>query len=136
MNWHCHSAIAATPPAHCAMLEFAKITCLNMSDAKPNEIIIRGITTTGRTFRPSDWAERLAGILSTFDEDNRLGYSPCVRPITLDGTKCVIVSKRLKEIDDRAYNFLLGFGRENDLVIEDGDDQPPQHTANINFRNW
>lgn len=107
-----------------------------MSEAKPNEIIIRGITTSGRTFRPSDWAERLAGILSTFDEDNRLGYSPCVRPTTLDGIKCVIISKRLKEIDERAYNFLLGFGRENDLVIEDGDAHPPQHSSNINFRNW
>jgi hypothetical protein len=107
------------------MLESAKIACLHMPDAKPNEIIIRGITTSGRTFRPSDWAERLAGILSTFDEDNRLGYSPCVKPTTLDGVKCVVVSKRLKELDERAYNFLLGFGRENDLAIEDGDSHPP-----------
>jgi hypothetical protein len=92
-----------------------------MSHAKPNEILIRGITTSGRTFRPSDWAERLAGVLSTFNEDNRLDYSPCVTPTTLDGIKCVTISKRLKEIDERAYNFVLGFGRDNDLVIEDGD---------------
>jgi hypothetical protein len=96
-----------------------------MSHAKPNEILIRGITISGRTFRPSDWAERLAGILSTFDEDNRLGYSPCVKPTTLDGVKCVTISKRLKEIDERAYNFVLGFGRDNDLIIEDGDATAP-----------
>ncbi len=95
-----------------------------MSNAKPNELIIRGVTSNGKTFRPSDWAERLAGILSTFDEDNRLGYSPCVRPTTFDGIRCVIVSKRLKQLDERAYNFVLGFGRENDLIIEDGDAPP------------
>jgi hypothetical protein len=100
-----------------------------MSNAKPNEIIIRGLTTSGKTFRPSDWAERLAGVLSTFDEDNRLGYSPCVRPTTLDGIRCVIVGKRLKDLDERAYNFVLGFGRENDLVIEDGDAPPAQPAA-------
>ena len=94
---------------------------LNPPDAKPNEIIIRGITTSGRIFRPSDWAERLAGILSTFEEDNRLGYSPSVRPTVVDGIKSVIVSKHLKEIDERAYHFLLSFARENDLVIADGD---------------
>jgi hypothetical protein len=103
------------------MLEFAAFAYSIMSDVKPNEILIRGITTSGRTFRPSDWAERLAGILSTFNEDNRLGYSPCVRPTTVDGVRCVLISKRLKELDERAYNFLLGFGRENDLVVEDGD---------------
>lgn len=100
-----------------------------MSIAKPNELIIRGVTTSGKTFRPSDWAERLAGILSTFDEDNRLGYSPCVRPTTIDGIRCVIVSKRLKELDERAYNFVLGFGRENDLVLEDGDAPAVQQAA-------
>jgi uncharacterized protein DUF3579 len=100
-----------------------------MPDATSNAIIIRGITASGRTFRPSDWAERLAGVLSTFDEDNRLGYSPCVRPTTIDGVKCVIVGKRLKEIDERAYNFVIGFGRENDLVIEDGDAPQPQEAT-------
>ncbi|MGA7178668.1 MAG: DUF3579 domain-containing protein [Thiobacillaceae bacterium] len=89
--------------------------------AIPDTVIIRGVTSSGRTFRPSDWAERLAGILSTFDEDNRLGYSPCVRPTIIDGIKSVIVSRRLREIDGQAYKFLLGFARANDLVIEGGD---------------
>ena len=31
----------------------------------PYEIIIQGITSEGRTFRPSDWAERLSGILAS-----------------------------------------------------------------------
>jgi hypothetical protein len=84
-----------------------------------NEVLIRGITSAGRTFRPSDWAERLAGVMSTFAEDNRLGYSPYVRPTVINGVKSVIVDSRLKDVDERAYNFLLNFGRDNDLVIED-----------------
>ena len=29
----------------------------------PYEIVIHGTTSKGKTFRPSDWAERLCGIL-------------------------------------------------------------------------
>jgi len=30
------------------------------------EIFIQGMTRDGRRFRPSDWAERLAGVMSQF----------------------------------------------------------------------
>ena len=29
------------------------------------QIFIQGITKDGKTFRPSDWAERLAGVMSS-----------------------------------------------------------------------
>lgn len=83
-----------------------------------DEIVIRGVTASGRIFRPGDWAERLAGILSTFDINHRLGYSPYVQPAQVDGIKSVIVSRSLKEIDARAYDFVLGFAHDNNLVIE------------------
>ena len=35
-------------------------------DKKPKKIIIEGVTTEGKKFRPSDWAERMSGSLSTF----------------------------------------------------------------------
>ena len=38
----------------------------------PYEIIIQGITSEGRTFRPSDWAERLSGILASFGSDKKM----------------------------------------------------------------
>jgi Protein of unknown function (DUF3579) len=90
-------------------------------DIARDEIVIRGVTTSGHIFRPSDWAERLAGILSTFDIDNRLGYSPYMQPAQVGGIKSVIVSKSLKEIDSRAYGFVLGFARDNNLLIEDAE---------------
>ncbi len=90
-----------------------------MSSPHPTQIIIQGLTKTGRTFRPSDWAERLSGVMSTFGMDHRMSYSPYVRPMTLNGVKCVVVDKKLQEIAPRAYNFLLGFARDNDLQIID-----------------
>lgn len=46
----------------------------------PYEVVIHGTTSSGKIFRPSDWAERLCGILSSFTKDNRLSYSKWVRP--------------------------------------------------------
>ena len=37
-----------------------------MTAHKPREVFIHGVTRDGRTFRPSDWAERLAGAMSSF----------------------------------------------------------------------
>ncbi|HAN55072.1 MAG TPA: hypothetical protein DCQ77_02185 [Betaproteobacteria bacterium] len=90
-----------------------------MSELTQNELVIQGLTSSGRTFRPSDWAERLSGVLSTYGEDHRMSYSPHVRPITLDGIKCVVVDKILQQEQPGAYSFLMGFARENDLQILD-----------------
>lgn len=79
--------------------------------------VIMGITSAGRIFRPGDWAERLAGVVSTFDVNNRLGYSPDVHPTLLDGIKSIIVNKRLQQSNELAYEFLIGFGRDNDLMF-------------------
>ncbi len=84
------------------------------------DLIIKGVTTAGRKFRPSDWAERLSGVMSAFGADNRVSYSPYVRPVTLEGVGCVVVSKKLKDVDPRAYQFLLGFAHDNDLTVVDG----------------
>ncbi len=88
-----------------------------MFELGDNEIIIQGLTSAGRTFRPSDWAERLSGSLSTFGEDHRMSYSPYVRPMTLNGVKCVIVDKELQQVQPASYAFVLGFAKENDLQV-------------------
>lgn len=82
-------------------------------------IIIQGTTLNGRTFRPSDWAERLSGAMSTFGCDHRMTYSPYVRPLTINGVKSVSIDKKLKEVDARAFEFLLGFARDNELQVLD-----------------
>ena len=88
-------------------------------------LIIQGRTLSGRAFRPSDWAERLSGVMSTLGGDHRLNYSPYVRPSTYEGVRSVIVDKKLREVDPRAYDFLLGFARDNELQVVDGGSPPP-----------
>ena len=90
-------------------------------DISPQDVIIKGLTKAGKPFRPSDWAERLSSVLSSFGADNRMSYSPYVRPVTLDGVKCVVVDKKLEEVEPQAYRFLIGFAQDNDLQQEDGE---------------
>ena len=57
-----------------------------MTPSVPRKYIIQGVTREGATFRPSDWAERLAGAMSCFRPEGVqggigafIGYSPyCV----------------------------------------------------------
>ena len=84
------------------------------------DVIIKGVTKAGKPFRPSDWAERLSSVLSSFGADNRMSYSPYVRPVTLDGVKCVVVDKKLEQVEPQGYRFLIGFAQDNDLQLEDG----------------
>ena len=84
------------------------------------EVFIQGVTSDGRTFRPSDWAERLAGVLSSFrpggaHPGSHLSYSPWCVPTTINGIKCVIVNSELREHEVMAWDFALNFARDNDL---------------------
>lgn len=89
--------------------------------------LILGVTSTGRNFRPSDWADRLAGVMARFQPpgagpQTRLAYSPYVRPAIRDGVRCVIVDPQIRAVEPMAYTFLLNFARDNDLRIAPADD--------------
>jgi hypothetical protein len=92
------------------------------SDAAPRELVIQGMTQAGQRFRPSDWAERLCGMMSIFGEDRHLSYSPYLKPVVADGLSCVVVDQRLQSIDPAAFEFLLGFARDNELQMRPGRD--------------
>ncbi|WP_373747414.1 GNAT family N-acetyltransferase [Neisseria dentiae] len=85
----------------------------------PYEVVIHGTTGNGKVFRPSDWAERLCGILSSFDKGNRLSYHEWVRPILVDKVRCVAVDKKLEEINPPMFRFLMDFAADNDLRVMD-----------------
>ena len=85
-----------------------------------DEFLIKGLTVDGRPFRPSDWAERLCGVMSAFGSDGRMQYSPYVYPITAAGLKCVVVDLVLGEIEPMAYNFLVNFAKENERQVRPG----------------
>jgi hypothetical protein len=96
-----------------------------MSDA-PREIVIIGITESGSPFRPSDWAERLCGVVSLFEEEQRMSYSPFVRAALADGVRCVAVDVSLARLNPAAFEFLLGFARDNELRVRHPEEQGPR----------
>jgi hypothetical protein len=100
-------------------VDFPEHLTENPPEIVTSEIIIKGITSSGREFRPSDWSDRISGVLSTFGADHRMSYSPYVKPVTVDGVRCVIVDKKLQKIASSAYNFLISFAHDNDLQIAD-----------------
>ena len=91
--------------------------------APAGETIIQGLTSNGRAFRPSDWAERLCGAMSCFRPDGYAGrnahliYSPYVRPTVLAGIKSVVVSEALRGVEPLAYHFVMDFAKDNDLQV-------------------
>jgi uncharacterized protein DUF3579 len=88
--------------------------------SRSDEFVITGVTLGGKPFRPSDWAERLCGVMSAFGSDGRMQYSPYVFPITSAGVKCVVVDARLKDIEPMAYHFLMNFAKDNELRVRQG----------------
>lgn len=98
-----------------------------MNTNKPREVFIQGITRDGRTFRPSDWAERLAGAMSCFRPGGMqgrgigaaIGYSPYCIPQVIGSIKCVVVNEALREIEPMAWDFVMNFARDNELQVVD-----------------
>ena len=88
-----------------------------MADPKDKPIVIEGVTTQGKEFRPSDWAERMSGTLASF-KNSRIHYSPLLQPsINHEGYKCVILDTKLKESSPQVYKSILDFDKANHLKI-------------------
>ncbi len=95
----------------------------NSRESIVQQFIIYGVTESGQRFRPSDWAERLAGVMSQFRPPgmpaNRLTYSPYVLPTYIEGVRCVAVDPRLRDLEPLAWNFVVDFARSNQLKTEE-----------------
>jgi hypothetical protein len=96
-----------------------------MVSSNAKEVFILGITRDGRSFRPSDWAERLAGVMSSFrpggaQPGSHLNYSPWCIPTVIDGTKCVIVNRELRDYEPMAWDFVINFAKDNELQVSEG----------------
>lgn len=87
---------------------------------------IIGKTLDGKQFRPSDWADRLCGVMSVFGADRKMKFSPYVRPGATDrGEKCVFVDVRLYKLEPLAYKFLVNFAKDNELQVIYAEDAEP-----------
>ena len=97
-----------------------------MVKPKPREFFIQGVTLEGKTFRPSDWSERLAGAMSSFrpggshgGRSAHIGYSPYCVPRVINGIKCVIVNEQLRDLEPMAWDFVMNFARDNALQVSE-----------------
>lgn len=86
------------------------------------EVFILGLTREGKAFRPSDWAERLAGVMSSFrpggaQPGSHLSYSPWCVPTALNGVRCVVVHSDLRAAEPMAWDFCINFAKDNDLQV-------------------
>ena len=93
-----------------------------MIPSSAKEVFIQGITRDGRTFRPSDWADRLCGVMSHFrpggpQPGSHLTYSPWCVPTVVGGIKCVVVNAELRKAEPMAWEFAMTFARDNDLQV-------------------
>ena len=96
---------------------------------QPKEMVIIGASEAGAIFRPSDWAERLCGVIAVFGEDQRINYSPFLQPIFCQGIRAVVIDTQLRELEPAAFEFLLGFARDNELKVRPGRcEQRPEPT--------
>ncbi len=86
------------------------------------KILITGVTDTGEKFRPSDWAERMSGQLSTFKK-RRIQYSPLLQPSMNHGHKCIVLDPALKNSNPELYDSIMSFAETNHLVINDEDQE-------------
>jgi hypothetical protein len=103
-----------------------------MAKPAPTEYFIQGITESGKRFRPSDWSERLCGVMSGFGPKAKgpnayMQYSIYVRPTMVGDTKAVILDARLRDVEPMAFDFVLNFAKDNELVVSEACELPLPH---------
>ncbi len=84
--------------------------------------LIRGVTSQCRLFRPGDWAERLAGVITLFVGERGPGiHLACTRlamPVVEQDLKCLRIAHELRRVCPDAFDFVMRFARDNDLAVD------------------
>jgi hypothetical protein len=98
------------------------VAAASVEQAPDAPFLIVGVTSSGRAFRPSDWADRLAGVMAGFQPPGSgprspLQYSPYAVPSHHGAFKAVRVDPAIGEVEPMALAFLLNFARDNDLQL-------------------
>jgi len=91
-------------------------------EAAARGYLIAGITRQGHAFRPSDWAERLAGVVTVFVEERATHTAAHARqfasPVVHDGIKSLLIDATLRDFCPSAFDFLSSFATDNGLTIQ------------------
>ncbi len=90
----------------------------HLTEETGNGFIIEGVREDGAVFRPGDWIERLASLMSTFGPDRRLSYSPLVQPCMIQGQRCLVIAQDLQQKHPETYQQIMKFAQDNQLRIQ------------------
>lgn len=89
--------------------------CENAVDSEP--MLIVGTNKDGSRFRPTEWSQRLAGLVSHF-QAKHLTYSACVQPEILeDGTRAVRLDSKLRIGAPEIFDQIMSFVEEHGLTV-------------------
>ncbi|MEX3955321.1 DUF3579 domain-containing protein [Trinickia sp. EG282A] len=97
-------------------------TSTSMIDGRAALHLIRGVTNGGKVFRPSDWPERLAGVIALFVREKKpavglAAYSFAV-PLVEEGVRCLSVAPELASVCPEAFDFVIRFAADNALPVQ------------------
>ncbi len=101
----------------CSWALILSLTIAAHMKIKSEEWLILGITPEGRSFRPSDWVERLCGALACYDRRGRWVYSEYAQPVIHEGQVGIRLKAVLHDIHPSAYQFIMDFARDNRLKM-------------------
>lgn len=80
------------------------------------ELVILGKTEGGGRFRPSDWCDRLYGVLRALDEEDAEACADFVHLVNYEGNKAVMVDRQLEEANEQLFKFFSRFAADNNLM--------------------
>ena len=85
--------------------------------------LIFGQTRQHRTFRPSDWPERLAGVVALFVDERgtraKHGRRQFASPVVHNGVKSLRIDGALRDACPDAFTFVSNFAAENELPMHE-----------------
>lgn len=85
-------------------------------DTGTDFVLIKGETTDGKKFRPSDWCDRLHSTLRALDADE---YEECVEYVHLvssENGRGILIDRALVEVNPMLFKFFMNFVRSNNLT--------------------
>jgi hypothetical protein len=100
------------------------------------QVFLHGRNNSNRVLYPGHYverqdfsAERLVGAALRRGPNARLQYSVYVRPTLLGNVKTVILDSRLRDIEPMAFDFVMNFAKDNDLLVTEACELPPHHAT-------
>ncbi len=88
---------------------------------KAKKFLIKGITLEGKTFRPSDWIDRLCSLAADFNHNHRLVFSSHLYPVMVENKRCLLVNEELSQHFPDMYKHVMNFVALNRLTCVEAD---------------